>query len=616
MQKYLSTFLLLAIIASNVFAPFAVLAQEEGVTPVLNEGDSSAIVPLGEKPKDDAAESVDLEEPETDETSKTENEPKIEEAKTAEAKDATTNTDEPPPPLPKPQADQFANLKGFSDLVKSDLFTGEAGFQFPIAIPQGRRGFTPTLSLSYSSFKKDLLSPYGYGFDFSVSSIFRRSERGVDELYTRNDFAVKMSGKYTELTAIDESSGRYQAKLGNDMSRYVFQNGYWIVTDTEGTTYRFGSDSSARQNDPANSSHVFQWMLESATDTRGNTIEYSYFQDSNQIYINSVRYAFKTDASSLYEVRFSYTKKISASVSYLTQFPISTYYALTDVSVYESSSGVPSLVRRYILHYDSLDSVRSFLTSITEEAGDLTLPPIAFTYYTETGSAYLLKTIDNNRGGLITLSYKPSTSYRTADGAIANKIPFIVHTLSEKTLTDRVTGVISKTVFEYHGGHYFYDFQNIWTREYAGFYEVIATDSDGNIAKTYFHQSQFSEDNSISSQFGEYEDHISKKGRAYREERYNSNGLLMTSTITEWVNRLILKDAYLVFPSRVTTVLWDGTQNHKDTSETFLYDSYGNVAEKTSYGEVSANPDNGSFTDTGNDSVTTKIAYALNTGAK
>jgi len=144
---------------------------------------------------------------------------------------------EPPPALPlyTPTDNPGPNLKGFQDLLTNDLFTGEMRFGVPIMLPPGRTGLTPELALTYSSFKKDFLSPYGYGWDLSTSSIFRTSERGVDAMYDRNDFAVRIAGGYNELALVDAPSGLYMGKLGNDFNQYFLEGNQWRVVDTQGT---------------------------------------------------------------------------------------------------------------------------------------------------------------------------------------------------------------------------------------------------------------------------------------------------------------------------------------------------------------------------------------------
>src|SRR5207248_2538446 len=64
----------------------------------------------------------------------------------------------------------------------------------------------------------------------------------------------------------------------------------WTVTDKTGTTYRFGSSTAARQDDPSNSNHIFKWMLDEIRDSNGNYISFSYYKDAGQIYPSLITY--------------------------------------------------------------------------------------------------------------------------------------------------------------------------------------------------------------------------------------------------------------------------------------------------------------------------------------
>ena len=42
-------------------------------------------------------------------------------------------------------------LKGMGETFSADLFTGTGNFSVPIAVPSGRNGFQPQLTLGYST---------------------------------------------------------------------------------------------------------------------------------------------------------------------------------------------------------------------------------------------------------------------------------------------------------------------------------------------------------------------------------------------------------------------------------------------------------------------------------
>ena len=513
--------------------------------------------------------------------------------------------------LPTLPPDPWLNLEGFQDLLTNNLFTGEARFDIPLNIPSGRRGLGPELTLSYSSFKRDYISPYGYGFDLGTSSIFRNTQHGLEQLYDRNDFAVKLAGKYNELVLVNASSSLYASKDGNDFNKYFFESGEWRVQDTQGNEFYFGEDATALQVDPENSNNIYQWMLTRVADTNGNEVEFTYFQDNNQVYLDTIEYAFLDSTEPLFKIDLVYLTKSTGPTSYHAGFPVKTLKLLESVDVQENASSSFITKKSYEFSYNSTSTAISKLASVTQTADSESLPPIEFEYYTAGPAINLLKKIDNNTGGEIHLEYTPSTAYRNSEGK-QNFLPFMVKTLSKLTYTDIARSVSSSKDFTYHGGHYFYDPNEVVTREYAGFHEAISVDSASSTAKTYFHQSEFAADNASSTLRGEFEDHISKKGRVWRQEIYNDQDNLFQSTITKWGKTDLGNGRFFVSRARVTNVTWDGDSTHKDTVEEFSYDQYGNITEHVTWGQVDANANTGAFTDTGADKFTTQISYAEN----
>lgn len=332
------------------------------------------------------------------------------------------------------------------------------------------------------------------------------------------------------------------------------------MEDTSGNKLVYGSMDISRLSDPMSPSKVFAWMLDSITDQFGNRIEYSYIRDiGGNVLPKNIRYGFDVLGTPLYEIQFRLIDKTRSITSYRTQFELKSAKLLSEVVL--MVSGVES--RKYLLSYDSIDSAYSHLVSIQEKTSSTTLPAMKFSY----GSGkdiHLLTNIDNGRGGIIGLSYTPSTGYKK-DGVLTNgKLPILLMTLSKIDYTDSITGQKSFETFEYAGGNYYYDSKDLYGREYAGFYQTTVTDDTGNKQISYFHQSQTSSNGSI---LGEWQDHISKKGRAFREENYNGSGTLLTSKITKWTSVPKGNDRFLVTPSQITTILFQTGGLHTDMTE-------------------------------------------------
>ena len=70
-----------------------------------------------------------------------------------------------------------AAVGGLGEKFSPDLFTGTGNFSVPIAIPAGRLGVEPQVSLGYSTGSGD--GPFGLGWQLSLRAVSRKTSRGV-----------------------------------------------------------------------------------------------------------------------------------------------------------------------------------------------------------------------------------------------------------------------------------------------------------------------------------------------------------------------------------------------------------------------------------------------------
>ncbi len=68
-------------------------------------------------------------------------------------------------------------LKGLGEKFSPDLHTGTGNFTVPIALPPGRNGFQPELSLVYSTGNGN--GPFGLGWGLSIPGVSRQTSKGV-----------------------------------------------------------------------------------------------------------------------------------------------------------------------------------------------------------------------------------------------------------------------------------------------------------------------------------------------------------------------------------------------------------------------------------------------------
>ena len=109
-------------------------------------------------------------------------------------------------------------------------FTGAATYQYPVKLPPGRNGMTPSLGISYNGQDEALDNLIGYHWSLNQYSIQRINKEGVEKLYASNDFTAETpigSGELVEL-----GGGFYSEKIESSFARYEFKSdNSWVVTD-------------------------------------------------------------------------------------------------------------------------------------------------------------------------------------------------------------------------------------------------------------------------------------------------------------------------------------------------------------------------------------------------
>ena len=66
---------------------------------------------------------------------------------------------------------------GLGEKFSPDLFTGTGNFSVPIALPPGRNGFQPELTIGYSTGSGN--SVFGLGWNLGIPGIMRKTSRGI-----------------------------------------------------------------------------------------------------------------------------------------------------------------------------------------------------------------------------------------------------------------------------------------------------------------------------------------------------------------------------------------------------------------------------------------------------
>ncbi|MEJ0001950.1 MAG: immunoglobulin-like domain-containing protein [bacterium] len=259
-----------------------------------------------------------------------------------------------------------------------DNTTGSLIYKYPIQVSPGRNDMTPDVNLVYNSANSTNDSVIGSGWSIDIPYIERVNKIGTNALYSSNYYSSSLSGELTALNSTD-----YVAKVEKgDFLRYTKLTNGWLVVDKNGTKYTFGANAQARQDNSADTTQVFKWMLEEIRDTNDNYISYTYYKDAGQIYPSQIIYTGHASTAGVLEVNFDRTSRANAVPNYSTGFLVQSNYRITEIRTEINNVWV----RKYTLAYTTGDNgAGSLLNTITESGQDdsstiTTLPAVDFDY--------------------------------------------------------------------------------------------------------------------------------------------------------------------------------------------------------------------------------------------
>ncbi len=207
-------------------------------------------------------------------------------------------------------------------------------------------------------------------------------------------FFINSNKSLKLFSVISRGGTSYGSKVDNgEFLKYEFSNNSWLVTDKQGTKYKFGYSAATRQDDPTDSTKVFKWMLEEIRDTNDNFIRYEYFKDQGQIYPSKIFYTGSGSTDGIFEVEFLRQTRSDASFSYRAGFKIQTNYRVNEIQAKINASWT----RKYSIAYTlGDDSNRSLINSIVETGKDessgldVSLPATTFNYQNNASGSWTL----------------------------------------------------------------------------------------------------------------------------------------------------------------------------------------------------------------------------------
>lgn len=301
-------------------------------------------------------------------------------------------------------------VSGLGEKFSADLFTGAAHFTVPVALPAGRSGLTPELSLAYSTGTGN--GPFGMGWQLSLPGVSRRTSRGIPRYVDDTDVFI-LSGAEDLVRVAGSYPGRvrYRPRTEGLFSRIEHvrdaSGDYWEVRGRSGLLTRYGTPRPAGADatwrdpavvaDPANPGRVFGWLVTETRDPLGNLIRYEYLRDHghepghtwDQPLLSRISYADYGDAAApsfLVQVDFEYEPRPDPFSGYRSAFEVHTSLRCRMIRLStHAADGVTRVVREHRLGYQQAQfNGASLLTRIDvvgiDGTGEESLPPLTFGY--------------------------------------------------------------------------------------------------------------------------------------------------------------------------------------------------------------------------------------------
>jgi RHS repeat-associated protein len=176
--------------------------------------------------------------------------------------------------------------------------TGTGSMSVPIATSPGRAAFGPQLSIAYDSGAGN--GPFGFGWSLSLPSITRKTDNGLPQYNDAAESDVFILSSAEDLVPVLNADGtRWSATRTLDGKAYRIHrycprieglfarierwsdvndptDVHWRSISKDNVLTLYGQDANSRVADPADSTHIFSWLISETRDDKGNAVIYEY----------------------------------------------------------------------------------------------------------------------------------------------------------------------------------------------------------------------------------------------------------------------------------------------------------------------------------------------------
>jgi len=198
-------------------------------------------------------------------------------------------------------------IRGIGEKFAANPVTGTGSMTVPIATSPGRSGFGPQLSLSYDSGSGN--GPFGFGWNLSLPSITRKTDKGLPRYWDAEESdEFILSGAEDLVPVLVKKNGdwerekvpprivdgkkydiqRYRPRIEGlfaRIERWTNQvdpvDTFWRSISKDNITTWYGKTANSRISNPVEQSHIFSWLICQSYDDKGNAIIYEYVPEDS-----------------------------------------------------------------------------------------------------------------------------------------------------------------------------------------------------------------------------------------------------------------------------------------------------------------------------------------------
>ena len=191
-------------------------------------------------------------------------------------------------------------IRGIDEKFSVNPVTGTGSLSVSIFTSPSRSDFSPKLSLNYDSGAGN--GPFGLGWNLSIPSITRKTDKGVPKYQDAEESdTFILSGAEDLVPSLedvhpDEPSeyniSRYRPRIEGLFARIekwehkTTGEVFWRSISKDNITSIYGKTADSRISDPDDPNdppiRVFKWLLEESYDSKGNVILYEYKQENDE----------------------------------------------------------------------------------------------------------------------------------------------------------------------------------------------------------------------------------------------------------------------------------------------------------------------------------------------